>query len=157
MSGLCRGRALGSRAWDGSRGTSLAQELLGLLWAKPTPRCLQQLLGKEPGGSCSSYCRRHPQPCGITPSPLALGEAFGARWDLCGGTESPPSTQEILTFGPALCPLSQPFLRDLGQLQQGNPHWILEVWPSKDSQGRPHGGQDNPPSSQCLPSHPGQA
>lgn len=97
----------------------------------PPPRCLQQLMGKEPGPSCSSCCRKHPWPCGITPSLLAVREILGARWNLCGVTESPKhsgiSYPSPPLLSPALCHHSQPFLRGLGQLQQGNPHWILEV------------------------------
>lgn len=111
MSALWVGRALGpsSGMCTGRRGTSLARELLGCgpnsSWSglNPPPRCLQQLLGKEPGGSCSSSCRRHPQSCGITPSPQAVGEALGARWDLCGVTESLQALRNFLPTSPHLC------------------------------------------------------
>lgn len=80
------------------------------LCAKPTSKGAFSRVGREPGPSCSSSCRRHP--CGITPSLPAAGEALGARWNLCGVTESP---QGLGNFSPrSPHPLLLPFATRAG-------------------------------------------
>lgn len=112
------------------RGTSLTQEMLGcdsswfgteflLVGAKPTPKEPSAAAGEGAGCSCSSQ----PWPCAPA---LSCGSTLGSL-----GLLKSLKHSGISYLSPLLCSCpsrqSQPLLRDLGQLQQGSPHRILEV------------------------------
>lgn len=112
------------------RGTSLTQEMLGcdsswfgteflLVGAKPTPKEPSAAAGEGAGCSCSSQ----PWPCAPA---LSCGSTLGSL-----GLLKSLKHSGISYLSPLLCSCpsrqSQPLLRDLGQLQQGSPHRILEI------------------------------